>query len=89
MSASILSAPHFHNEEAAYKFVEARVAADLEALMEDDTARLQPIDAAGDDMLLQLEAGNAIGQQPAGAIGERDRPMQRRQRRRHAKNHGP
>src|ERR1043165_858698 len=25
MSASILSAPHFHNEEAAYKFVEARV----------------------------------------------------------------
>src|SRR5438552_8777080 len=25
MSASILSAPHFHSEEAAYRFVEARV----------------------------------------------------------------
>ena len=25
MAASILSSPHFHNEEAAYKFVEARV----------------------------------------------------------------
>jgi len=25
MSTSILSAPHFHNEEAAYRFVEARL----------------------------------------------------------------
>lgn len=25
MSDSILSAPHFHNEEAAYSFVEARL----------------------------------------------------------------
>ena len=25
MAASILSAPHFHNEEAAYRFIEARV----------------------------------------------------------------
>src|SRR6266567_3616107 len=25
MASSILSAPHFHNEEAAYRFVEARV----------------------------------------------------------------
>ncbi len=47
---------------------QARVAAHFEAQVELDPCVLEPLDAAHDDRLLQLEAGNAIGQQAAGAV---------------------
>ena len=50
------------------QLLHGRVAPDLETFVEDDAAVLQPLDAAHDDVLFQLEAGNAIGQQAAGAI---------------------
>ena len=53
---------------ALAQFLQARVAPDLEAFVEHDAAGLQPIDAAHHDRLLQLEAGDAVGQQPAGAV---------------------
>ncbi|MCY1171583.1 hypothetical protein D9M73_116970 [compost metagenome] len=50
------------------QFVERGITANLEIFVEDDAARLQPIDPAHDDGLFQLEAGDAIGQQPACTI---------------------
>ncbi len=45
-----------------------RVAADLKAFMEMDARCAETLDATGDDLLLQLEAGDAIDEQAAGAI---------------------
>ena len=50
------------------QLLHGRVAADLETVMEDNAAILQALDAAHDHVLFQFEAGNAIGQQPAGAV---------------------
>ena len=44
------------------------ILAHRKAFVEDDAAILQPIDAAHDHILFQLEAGDAIGQQAAAAI---------------------
>ena len=46
----------------------AGVTADLEPFVEDDAAILEALDAAHDDILFQLESGDAIGQQAAGAV---------------------
>ncbi len=44
------------------------IATDLEILVEDDAAVLEPLDAALDDRLFQLEAWDAVHQQPTHAI---------------------
>src|SRR3546814_4169117 len=47
---------------------ERGVAADLEILVEDDPAFAQPLDPAIDHVFFELEAGDAIGEQPAEPI---------------------
>jgi hypothetical protein len=48
--------------------LEGMVAPDLAIEPKADAALAELLDALGDDVLLQLEARNAIGQQPAGAV---------------------
>src|SRR3546814_1584800 len=48
--------------------VKRRILADREAQMELDAALDEPVDAAHHDLLLQLEAGDAIGEEPARAV---------------------
>src|SRR3546814_6003425 len=48
--------------------VKRRILADREAEMKMDAALDEPVDAAHHDLLLQLEAGDAIGEEPARAV---------------------
>src|SRR3546814_10593190 len=48
--------------------VKRRILADREAQMELDAALDEPVDAAHHDLLLQLEARDAIGEEPARAV---------------------
>ena len=50
------------------QFLQRRVAADLETGVKDDSRLFESGDSPHDDMLLELEARDAIGQQPPGAI---------------------
>src|SRR3546814_10279606 len=50
------------------QLVHGGVAADFEILMKDDAPLRQAIDATLDDMLFQLEARDAIGQQAAHTV---------------------
>ncbi len=53
---------------ALAQFGKRRIATDLEALVEDDARIDQPLDAAHHDRLLQLETGDAIGEQATNAV---------------------
>src|SRR3546814_12516763 len=57
-----------HRIVAPAQYVERRVASDLEAEVEVDARLDEPLDPAHHDILLELEAGDAIGQQPAGPV---------------------
>ena len=50
------------------QFVERRIAADFEVVMEDNAPFAQSLDTAHDDRLFELETGNAVGQQPTCTI---------------------
>ena len=50
------------------ELVEGRIAAHFEIQLEGDPALFEPLDAALDDILLQLEVRDAIDEEPAGAV---------------------
>jgi hypothetical protein len=50
------------------QIIERCVTPDIEPFVKDDAARLQPVDAAHDDLFLKLEAGNAIRKEAARAV---------------------
>src|SRR3546814_2315110 len=65
-----------HRIVAPAQYVERRVASDLEAEVEVDARLDEPLDPAHHDILLELEAGDAIGQQQIGRASCRERGCQ-------------